>query len=287
MVNKNVKEANEKREGVKHVGALKAGGRAKKMVGGPMAGPMAGPTMGPVAGANQMMQAAQRTGGVPSAMLNFAPGVKKGALSPLKAAGMKKGGKTMPHDDVAADKALIKKMVKPEARTGKKHGGERMARKDGGKVFSGPGYPGKVPGVVPGGRDAHAHGGKTGKGKTDINIMIGAHPPAGGAGMGIDPMGGPTKPPGMPGGPGGIPVQVPPSAGAPPAGMPMPMPMPIPMPGPAGPAGPPGMPPMGRKRGGRTYKSYKDMDASASNGEGRLEKAEIASRTARIEKGNY
>ena len=66
----------------------------------------------------------------------------------------------------------------------------------------------------------------------------------------------------------------------------MPMPMPIPMPGPAGPAGPPGMP-MPRKRGGRTYRSYKDMDAGAGSGEGRLEKSEIASKTARIEKGNY
>jgi hypothetical protein len=42
-----------------------------------------------------------------------------------------------------------------------------------------------------------------------------------------------------------------------------------------------------RKVGGRTYSSYKDMDASAANGKGRLEKAEIASKTARIESGNY
>ena len=285
FINKNVKEANESREGKKHIGALKTGGRAKKLGGGP--------TMGPVADANQMMKQAQMTGGVPSAMLNFG-GVKKGSLSPLRAVGMKKGGKTMGHDDVAADKALIKKMVKPSARTGKADGGEsddgmkkggRAHRATGGGIFSGPGYPGKVPGAT-GGRTAHARGGKAHKGKTDINIMIGAHPPAGGAAMGADPMGGPTKPPGMPGAPGGIPVQVPP--GAPPAGAgPMPMPIPIPMPGPAGPAGPPGMPPMGRKRGGRTYSSYQDLDAGAANGFGRLEKAEIASKTARIEKGNY
>ena len=33
--------------------------------------------------------------------------------------------------------------------------------------------------------------------------------------------------------------------------------------------------PLNRKRGGRTYRSYKDMDAGAGSGEGRLEKTEI------------
>jgi len=36
-----------------------------------------------------------------------------------------------------------------------------------------------------------------------------------------------------------------------------------------------GMPPMARKRGGRTYRSYKDMDAGSGSGEGRLEKTDI------------
>jgi hypothetical protein len=262
FINKNVKDANEERDGIKHIGGMKSGGRAKKMVGGPMAG------------AQQMMQRAQDVGSVPGATLGFT-GIKKGSLSPMRATGMKKGGSAEKHDDVAKDKALIKKMVKPSART---------KRATGGQVFSGPGYPGKVPGAVPGGRTAKARGGKTaGKGKTHININIGAgHPGA----MPPDPMGGPTPPPGIgPGAPGGIPIQVPPNA--PPPGAGMPMPMPIPMPGPAGPAGPPGMPPMPRKSGGRTYRSYKDMDAGAANGFGRLEKAEIASKTARIEKGNY
>jgi hypothetical protein len=352
LVNKDMKEANEEREGYKHIGALKTGGRAKKMVGGPMEG------------AQRMMQRAQSVGDVPGATMNFS-GIKKGALSPLR--GMKKGGSAEKHEDVAEDKKLIKKMVKPAARTGKtiggamsmfsplamglnalrgdddkdgkKHGGRtgkdmggeadgddgmkkggRAKRATGGQVFSGPGYPGKVPGVVPGGRDAHARGGKAGKGKgkTNINIIIGAGKPAA---MPTDPMGGPTLPPGIGAGPpGGIPIQVPPNAPPPGAGA-MPMPMPIPMPGPAGPAGPPGMPMprksggrayrsykdmdagagsgkgrlekteiaerSARKVGGRTYSSYKDMDASAANGKGRLEKAEIASKTARIEPGNY
>ena len=330
LVNKDMKEANEEREGYKHIGALKTGGRAKKMVGGPMEG------------AQRMMQRAQSVGDVPGATMKFSP-IKKGSLSPLKATGMKKGGSAEKHEDVAEDKALIKKMVKPAARTGKTIGGAmsmfsplamglnalrgdddekkrggRAKRATGGQVFSGPGYPGKVPGVVPGGRDAHARGGKAGKGKTNINIIIGAGKPAA---MPTDPMGGPTLPPGMGAGPpGGIPIPVTPPGSGGGAGA-MPMPMPIPMPGPAGPAGPPGMPMprksggrayrsykdmdagagsgkgrlekteiaerSARKVGGRTYSSYKDMDASAANGKGRLEKAEIASKTARIESGNY
>jgi len=353
LVNKDMKEANEEREGYKHIGGLKTGGRAKKMVGGPMAG------------AAKMMQRAQAVGDVPGATMAFSP-IKKGSLSPMRAAGMKKGGKAEGHEDVAEDKKLIKKMVKPSARTGKviggamsmfsplamglnalrgdddkdgkKHGGRtgkdmggeadsddgmkkggRAKRATGGGIFSGPGYPGKVPGAT-GGRTAHARGGKAkGKGKTNINIIIGAGKPAGAADMMANPMGGPTKPPGMDAMPGGMPIAVPPPGGAPGAA-PMPMPMPIPMPGPAGPAGPPGMPMprksggratsykdmtagagsgkgrlekteiaerSARKVGGRTYSSYKDMDAGAGSGKGRLEKAEIASKTARIESGNY
>jgi hypothetical protein len=44
---------------------------------------------------------------------------------------------------------------------------------------------------------------------------------------------------------------------------------------------------MGRKAGGRTYRSYKDMDAGAANGFGRIEKAEIASKKSRINPQNY
>jgi len=297
--------------------------------------------MGPaMSGAARMMQEADR--GVPSATMNFS-GVKKGSLSPLKAAGMKKGGKA--HEDVAADKALIKKMVKSEARTGHAKGGStygvaskmrllkthtegensakvyknpdtgehqvkffkdgvhqkkadyfaddpsdahgtaqeslkrgfnaggRTGRATGGQVFSGPGYPGKIPGVVPGGRTARATGGKTkGKGKTAINIVINAGKADDGSVM---------PPPGPMGAPKGLPVPLPPAgAGMPPGAAP---PMPMPPPGMMGAGGPPGappmppggMPPMGRKAGGRTYRSYKDMDAGAGSGMGRLEKSEI------------
>ena len=260
----------------------KHGGRAKKMLGGPMMGgammaPMATPMSG--AGASSMNIPA---GGTAPGMANL-PNVSKNALNfGVGASGSpyKKGGK-VGHPDEAADKALIKKMVKPSARTGKKHGGEREARATGGNVFSGPGYPGKVPGAT-GGRTAHAAGGKAGKGKTNINIMIG-HRPGEGAGMApaaaMNPMAGPVKPPGLGGPAGGAPLP------------PMPMGMP-PMPPGGAPGGAPPMPPgmmppggaMPRKSGGRAYHSYKDMDAGAGGGEGRIEKTEIAKRKGGIQR---
>jgi hypothetical protein len=175
---------------------------------------------------------------------------------------LKAGGKAK-HIDEAMDKALIKKMVKPEA---------RAKRQDGGGVFSGSGYPGKVPGVVPGGRMARKGGGRTSKGKgTNINIIIspgkdgaGGMPPGPPPGMpmGMPPGPPPGLPPMMP--PGGAPPMMPPG---PPPGMP--------------PGMPPGLPPgigMPRKAGGRTYRSYKDMDVGAGSGLGRLEKTEIQRR---------
>lgn len=112
-----------------------------------------------------------------------------------------------------------------------------------------------------------ASGGRA-KGKTNINIVIGTGPK-------------PAMPmaPGMPQPPaGGIPVAVPPGAApaaAPAAAAPAPMPMPMPSPAMGGGLGGAGASPLGRKRGGRTYRSYKDMDAGAGSGEGRLEKTEI------------
>ena len=153
---------------------------------------------------------------------------------------VKRGG-AIKHEDVAEDKALIKKMVKPEARTAKFGGGGLSAPKKGSK------------------------------GKTNINIVInpGAKPDDQmGAAPGMPPM--PPRPA------GGIPVPM----GMPPAGGAAPMPMPMPMPGPAGPAGPAGLPAMGRKAGGKVYRTYKDMDAGAGSGLGRLEKTEIQKRKA-------
>ena len=125
-------------------------------------------------------------------------------------------------------------------------------------------------------REERARGGRA-KGKT--NIIISINPGAGAAQQqGMMPPG--NLPPGAGGRPGAgampVPVAGPPGAGAPP---PMPMPIPMPMPMGAGAGGPPMPPPgmpMPRKAGGRAYRSYKDMDAGAGSGLGRLEKAEIA-----------
>ena len=112
---------------------------------------------------------------------------------------------------------------------------------------------------------AFKRGGNVKKGKTNINIII-----ASGKQKGEPEMPAPVPPP-----PGAMPPpNMPP--GPPPGGAP---PMP-PMPPMGGPPGmPPGMPPMPRKAGGRITKtahSYKDMQAGAGSGEGRLQKSEIA-----------
>jgi hypothetical protein len=133
-------------------------------------------------------------------------------------------------------------------------------RKDGGKADHGAGC-----------RMARATGGRA-KGKTNVNIIISTGRPA------MDGAAGQSGMPGGMGGPGAAPAVMPRQAPVmPPAAAPMPMPQMgggMPMPPPQMP--PPG--PMGRKAGGRVYRSYKDMDAGAGSGLGRLEKTEIERR---------
>jgi hypothetical protein len=115
---------------------------------------------------------------------------------------------------------------------------------------------------------ARKSGGRA-KGKTNIIISIN---PGAGQQQGMMP-------------PGNLPPGAGQKAGAPPP-PPPPMPPPGPMAGPPpmpppGMAGPPPMPmppgpPMPLRTGGRAYRSYKDMDAGAGSGVGRLEKTEIA-----------
>jgi len=259
----------------------KHGGRAHKLAGGP--------TMNPQQMA-AMMQAGQRPGLAQTLMRR------------------KHGGKAE-HPDVAEDKALIRKMVKPEARTGKKDGGSKwiqgaikhpgalhkslhvpagekipakklakaahsdnpklakrarlaetlkhMHHAKGGSAVADGEYEGTRP---TGGRMARKDGGRAGKGKMNVNIIIaGKHPDSA--------MGNPMMPPGgMPPRPPAQPVAVPPPQGMPPAGVGAPMPIPVPMPMQGGaPGAGPSIP---RKSGGRAY----PIHDGAGGGEGRLQK---------------
>jgi hypothetical protein len=108
LINKDVKEANQERPGTKHVGGMKRGGRAHKMDGGQMAAP-------PVAMGNPRTAALVRA---------LAAAKMRGAMPGGMPMGRKHGGKAAGHPDEAEDRALVRKMVKHGALTGKKHGGE-------------------------------------------------------------------------------------------------------------------------------------------------------------------
>ena len=330
LINRDVRMANDEREGVKHIGGLKHGGKAHKFSGGVGQNPVGAQNkmMGQAAGMMKKGGRAHKLSGgtlqnyleaarpelAVSKMMGDEEGVRKRSagirnasnkLSGIANAGnapfelpdysemypsKKHGGKTdghkvewlhgkkehrahggkAKHSDEAQDKKLMHKMLKPKAF--KAEGGSAMHHKDctckmcmggkteknkGGGVFSGEGYPFKVPGEVKGGRSAHAHGGKAGgKGKMNVNIIIASGHHDKGA-MGGQPMPNapvsPRTPPVGAGAPMPPPGMMPPGGGAPGAGGP-------PMP-------PPGM--MPRKSGGRT--TY-PIDSGSGGGEARLEK---------------
>lgn len=326
FINKDMKKANEYRDGEKHVGGMKKGGRANKDMGGPLN------MMNPVMAAGNRLNAMNASGN--TGVAGITPGMPTGAagksIMRMKGLGMKKGGK-IAHPDEAADKQLIKKLIKPSAIKREEHcgGGKAGDKKNqGGGVFSGNSKE-KIPGAVGGrkakmggggfrpseltqyemarrpaveagqevdidpvdlarktknfervagetgysnrkhgGRSKHASGGKVGKGKTNINIVIAPH--------GGQPQGGPQQPMGgmMPPMPVPQPNK-PPMPGAPMGGMPMGMDPNLALLAARGGAGPqqqpPMQPPMGRKAGGRVQTQHV-IDNAAGGGLGRLEK---------------
>jgi hypothetical protein len=191
----------------------------------------------------------------------------------------------MDHEDEKEDRALVKKMVKGSALTGKKDGG-RAKRASGGGAFGD---------YMGGGEERHeSKGGKKGSGKTTVNIMIGGQPQQGQPGM--DPMllaalaqaGGPGA-----GAPPPPPPSPPPGAAPPPAAMAAPMP-PAPMGG--TPQMPPGGMPMPRKDGGKVQVPYKKpsrkgeypaMDFGSGGGFGRKQKIDAYGTKGPASKDNY
>ena len=254
LINRNVKSANDEREGYKHIGGMAKGGRAHKFVGGPMMGRPGMPASEPMTGvAPGRQMPAQRLG-----MRAYADGggVHGADCKCSKCSGGRVGRASGGGNWIAGaikhpgalhkelhvkegEKIPAKKLDKAEHSKNPKlarraHLAETLKglHKKGG---------GSVDGTRPtGDRIARAHGGKAKKGM-NVNIVIA---PQGGGGAR------PPMPMGAAPGPVGIP--------APPPQMP-----------PPGAAPPMGPPPMARKHGGRT--NY-PIDAGAGSGLGRLEK---------------
>jgi hypothetical protein len=330
FINKDMKKANEYRDGEKHVGGMKKGGRVNKDMGGGLN------AMDPIMMAGNRLNSMNASGN--TGVSGITPGMPTGAagksIMRMKGLGMKKGGH-VDHPDEQADKQLIKKLIKPSAMKREEHCGGGMAmpkKRGGGGVFSGNSKE-KIPGATGGrkaradggnnagmrsertdyekarrnavdegmdldtdsqhtqdtlrkavrnfektsketgysnlnrgGRTKHAKGGKVGKGKTEIKIMIAPHTgqpmeqpqPMGGM-MPPMPVPQPNKPM-QPNQPAGLDPNLAMAAisagrggaGAPPAPPPMPM-------------------PMGRKTGGRVHTTHV-IDNAAGGGLGRLEK---------------
>jgi hypothetical protein len=196
--------------------------------------------------------------------------------------GRASGGKSE-HPDEAQDKALIRKMVK--AKDLKMKDGGRAHRASGGGAFDD--YMGDE-------GSAPKSSGKSGKGKTTVNIMIGQPQQ-----QGINPMALAALAD-MAGGPqGGPPQQLPPPGAMPPPGAGAPPPQMMAPPPSAPPGPPPGGPPMPRARGGRAEEvqvkyrkpgrkdDYPAMDFGSGGGFGRRQKINSYGTKGPNSKDNY
>ena len=282
LANTNQRVANEERDGKKHVGGFKSGGRTGKNNGGPSLNqygkPITQADLDRHAKTTEQMapsKLAPKTS--PRPMTRSDAEAQRMLDAEKDGMPFKRGGKAEKFEGSAKDEAQDKKLAAKRGVSMKKWEASAADEKhDEQKSMKGLKHGGKAchegcTCKACGGRTARATGGRTGKGKTNIVINVMPHSaakPAGGIQppMPMPPVGGP---PPMGGGMPPPPMHIPPGLGAAMAGAAGPGPMP-PEGGPPPGAGP--MPPMmARKSGGKVYPK---MKFGAGSGKGRLEKIE-------------